>query len=146
MNFAVPLGSAASAGRTAPIRIAPGPRPGQSAIRACIRPPTHSPANMRNLAQFFEQYKAYQETRKRPPRNLEQQLAEFRFGRAIFLNVSQAITDWGNAVSSEAQALAQYNIELANLERQTGTILETHGVQFVEERYKSIGPLGRCAE
>jgi outer membrane protein TolC len=103
-------------------------------------------ANIRNLSQFFEQYKAYQETRKAARINLEQQLAEFRSGRAIFLNVLQAITDWGNAVSSEAQALAQYNIELANLERQTGTILETHGVHFVEERFRSIGPLGRCAE
>jgi outer membrane protein TolC len=102
--------------------------------------------NMRNLAQFFEQYKAYQETRKAAHTNLEQQLAEFRVGRSIFLNVLQAITDWGNAVSSEAQALAQYNIELASLERQTGTILDTHGVRFIEERYKSIGPLGRCAE
>jgi outer membrane protein TolC len=102
--------------------------------------------NMRNLAQYFEQYKAYQETRIAAHTNLEQQLAEFRVGRSIFLNVLQAITDWGNAVSSEAQALAQYNIELASLERQTGTILETHGVRFVEERYKSIGPLGKCAE
>jgi outer membrane protein TolC len=103
-------------------------------------------ANMRNLAQFFEQYKAFKETRTSARINLEQQLAEFRSGRAIFLNVLQAITDWGNAVSSEAQALSQYNIELANLERQTGTILETHGVHFVEERFRSIGPLGRCAD
>jgi outer membrane protein TolC len=102
--------------------------------------------NLRNLAQFFEQYKAYKQTRTAAHTNLEQQLAEYRFGRAIFLNVLQAITDWGNSVSSEAQALAQYNIELANLERQTGTILETHGIRFVEERFRSIGPLGRCAD
>jgi outer membrane protein TolC len=98
--------------------------------------------NMRNLAQFYEQYNAFKETRTAARLNLEQQLAEFRAGRSIFLNVLQAITDWGNAVSSEAQALAQYNVELANLERQTGTILETHGVRFIEERYKAIGPLG----
>jgi len=57
--------------------------------------------------------------------------------------VLQAITDWGNSVNAEAQALAQYNAELANLERETGTILETHGIRFLEERFCSIGPLGR---
>jgi hypothetical protein len=55
----------------------------------------------------------------------------------------QAINDWGNAVSFEAQSLAQYNIELANLEKQTGTILESHGVRFFEERAAFAGPLGR---
>jgi hypothetical protein len=34
-----------------------------------------------------------------------------------------------------------YNVELGNLQRQTGTILEAHGVRFYEERYRSIGPL-----
>lgn len=98
--------------------------------------------NVRNLAQFYAQYETYQITREAAAVNLDQQLAEFRAGRAIFLNVLQAISDWGNAVSSEAQALAQYNSELANLEFQTGTILETHGIYFFEERYRSIGPLG----
>jgi hypothetical protein len=46
-------------------------------------------------------------------------------------------------VSNENQALVQYNTELANLERETGTILESHGVRFWEERYRSVGPLGR---
>jgi len=102
--------------------------------------------NVRNLAQFYEQYRAFKETRIAARVNLDQQLAQWRNGRVIFLNVLQAISDWGNAVSSEAQALAQYNTELASLERQTGTILETHGVRFAEERYGAIGPLGRCFE
>jgi hypothetical protein len=59
-----------------------------------------------------------------------------------FINVQQAIVDWGNAVSAEARALTDYNAELANLERVTGTILETHGVRFYEERYASLAPLG----
>lgn len=99
--------------------------------------------NTRNLAQFYEQYAAFKEARAAARANLDQQLADFRAGRAIFLNVLQAITDWGNSVSAEAQSLAQYNTELANLERQTGTILDTHGVHFFEERYASIGPLCR---
>jgi len=102
--------------------------------------------NVRNLAQYYEQYKAFSETRTAARINLEQQVAEYRIGRVIFLNVLQAITDWGNAVSSEAQALAQYNTELANLEKQTGTILESHGIRFMEERCRAVGPLGRCAK
>ena len=57
------------------------------------------------------------------------------------MNVLQALNDWGNAVSSEAQQLLAYNIALANLERQTGTILETHGLVFAEERFRAAGPL-----
>jgi hypothetical protein len=52
-----------------------------------------------------------------------------------------AINDWGNTISSEANALTQYNSQLAALERQTGTILETHGISFYEEQYASAGPL-----
>ena len=100
--------------------------------------------NLRNLEQLFEQYEAFAEMRVAARANLEQQLAEYRVQRIIFLNVLLAITDWGNAVSSEAQSLLQYNSELANLELQTGTILETHGVRFFEERFGAIGPLGRC--
>jgi outer membrane protein TolC len=99
-------------------------------------------ANVRNLAQYYKQYEAYKEMRAAARINLEQQLAEFRAGRGIFINVLQAITDWGNAVSFEARALSLYNIELANLEQTTGTILESHGIRFHEELYGSIGPLG----
>jgi outer membrane protein TolC len=97
---------------------------------------------VRTLAQEFEQYKAFQEARVAARQNLDRQLENYRRGRTILLNVLQAITDWGNAVSSESQALTQYNIEIANLEMETGTILETHGVRFFEERYRSVGPLG----
>jgi outer membrane protein TolC len=101
-------------------------------------------ANYRNLAQYYEQYLAYERARKAAETNVEIQMAEFAFRKnVLYLKVLQAITDWGNAVTSECQALIQYNTELANLERQTGTILESHGVRFYEERYGSIGPLGR---
>jgi outer membrane protein TolC len=99
----------------------------------------------RSLAQFREEYEAFKEARAAARINIEQQAAGFRAGRVIFLDVLQAITDWGNAVSFEAQALTRYNTELANLEQQTGTILETHGVFFFEERFASIGPLGCLA-
>jgi outer membrane protein TolC len=95
----------------------------------------------RNLAQFYDEYLAFREARMASRINLERQLLNYRLGRTILLNVLQAITDWGNAVSAESQALTQYNTELANLEVETGTILETHGIRFYEERYRSLGPL-----
>lgn len=100
--------------------------------------------SLRNLAQYYEQYRAFTEARQAAWTNLEYQLADYREGRAtLYLNVLQAITNWGNSVSAEAQALARYNIELAYLEERTGTILESHGIRFLEERFCSIGPLGR---
>jgi hypothetical protein len=101
----------------------------------------------RNLSQFYAQYLAFREARTAARINLERQLADYRAGRrTLLINVLQAITDWGNAVSFESQALTRYNVELANLERQTGTILETHGVRFQEERFRSIGPFGRLCD
>jgi len=99
--------------------------------------------SVRNVAQYYEQYLAYKENREAVHVNLDVQRARYRQGLAILLNVLQAMTDWGNAVDAEVGSLIRYNAELANLERLTGTILETHGVRFVEERYGSIGPLGR---
>lgn len=100
-------------------------------------------ANLRNLALYYEQYRAFRDVRVAAERNLELQMQRNVGGIVIFLNVLQAITDWGNAVSAEAQSLLQYNAELANLERQTGTILEAHQIRFYEERYGSLSPLGR---
>lgn len=99
--------------------------------------------NYRNLSQFYEQLIAFREARDAARINYENQVEEFRVGRRDFLNVLQAITDWGNAISQEARAVTQYNTELANIERQTGTILETHGITFYEERFQSLGPIGR---
>lgn len=145
VNFAVPLGLRASrAGlRRSELLLAKD----RAFLDQGLHAATHTLAgNLRNLAQYYEQYGAYRETRTAARINLEQQMAEFRTGRSIFLNVLQAITSWGDAVSAEAQALAQYNVELANLERQTGTILETHGIWTAEERQRFIGPLGRWGE
>ncbi len=101
-------------------------------------------ASFRNLAQYYQQYEAYRRMREASRLNLDRQMADFMVGRrTLYLNVLQALTDWGNAVTSEYQALIQYNTELARLEALTGTILETHGVRFFEERYHSIGPIGR---
>jgi hypothetical protein len=97
--------------------------------------------HVRNLAQFYRQVEAYQVAREAAVVNLEQQVAVYGRNLIPFINVLQAITDWGNAVNAEARSLLQYNTELANLARQTGTILEMHGVRFYEERFGSLGPL-----
>lgn len=96
---------------------------------------------IRELDSAYEQYMAYKETRTAAEINLRVQNEKFRTGQTIYLNVLQALNDWGNAVSSEAQQLLTYNIALAALERRTGTILETHGLVFAEERFQSAGPL-----
>lgn len=144
VNFSVPLGlrSGRAALRQQQLIISRDQANLQQGMHATLH---ILAANTRNLSQFYEQYLAFKEAREAARINLERQLADNNVGRAIFLNVLQAIQDWGNSVSAEANALSQYNTELANLERQTGTILETHGVRFVEERYGSIGPLGRAA-
>jgi outer membrane protein TolC len=98
-------------------------------------------ATLRDLDSAYEQYLAYKETRAAADINLRVQNEKFRTGQTIYLNVLQALNDWGNAVSTEAQQLLAYNITLATLERQTGTILETHGLVFAEERFRAAGPL-----
>lgn len=142
INFSVPLGLRQSrAGLRRQELILARDR---SNLDQAIHEMVHQLAvNYRNLAQNFEQIRAYKEAREAALTNYENQVAEFRAGRQNFLNVLQAITDWGNAVSQEALSVTQYNTELANIERQTGTILESHGIVFHEERYGSIGPRGR---
>jgi outer membrane protein TolC len=99
-------------------------------------------ATVRDLDSAYEQYLAFKETRVAADANVRAQKAKFDTGQTIYLSVLQAINDWGTAVTSEAQQLVNYNIALATLERQSGTILETHGLVFYEERYKAAGPLG----
>lgn len=99
--------------------------------------------NYRNADLLYSQYELFRKTRQAALTNLQGQGGRYRADLVIFLNVLQAITDWGNSVSSEAQALTQYNTQLATLERQTGTILETHGIRFYEERFGFAGPLRR---
>jgi len=72
---------------------------------------------VQNQASIYAQYEAFRNVRVAARKNLDFQFAEYRADRVIFLNVLQAITSWGNSVSSEARSLAQYNTELANLER-----------------------------
>jgi outer membrane protein TolC len=107
--------------------------------------------DLRNLELLYQQYELARDTRKPARDNLEAQMGRYEAGgiaaaaggQTPFINVLLAITDWGNAIDSEAQSLTQYNTQLASLERNTGTILETHGICFYEERYGAIGPLGR---
>jgi outer membrane protein TolC len=114
--------------------------------RANLEQGLHSAAHdlattVRALESSYQQYLAFVKSRAAAERNLVFQLQNWRQGRSIYLNVLQAINDWGTAISSEAQALTSYNVLLAALERQTGTILETHGLVFIEERFQAVGPL-----
>ncbi|MEZ6041209.1 MAG: TolC family protein [Planctomycetaceae bacterium] len=144
-NFSVPLGlrSARASLRTAELQIAKD----RAFIRQSLHQMEHELAtSVRTLDSNFLQYEAFRESRQAARENLEVQLVQERLGRSIFLNVLQAITDWGTAVTSEARSLTAYNSQLASLEQSTGTILETHGIYFVQEQYGSIGAWGRCFE
>lgn len=98
--------------------------------------------SLRVLAEAYEQYQIARQTREAARVNLNVQMENYLGGRTQYINVLLAINDWGNAISFEAQHLTRYNAELASLERQTGTILEAHGIRFYEERLCSLGPLG----
>ena len=107
---------------------------------------THNLAvGLRNLEQFFQQYQEFHAIREDAELNLQERSARWRTGGVgglSYLEVLQAITDWGNTISAEAQSPTNYNTELANLELETGTILQSHGILFFEERHRNIGPLG----
>ncbi len=104
--------------------------------------------SLRTIDQNFLQYEAFRDARQAARDNLEVRVGRFdaQVQEEIFLNYLQAVSDWGNAVASEVLTLTAYNAELANLELQTGTILETHGIRFVEEQFASMGSHGRCFE
>lgn len=102
--------------------------------------------SVRGLESSYEQYLAFRQTRTAALENLLIQIEEQRVGRGIYLSVLQALNDWGNAITSEARSLIDYNVSLATLERQTGTILETHGVILAEERFTAAGPFFRERE
>ena len=124
----------------------------EALLRQQLHAVTHDlAASIRNLEQFFAQYEAFQKVRAASRTNLQRQIDFFQIGgiateRPIYLNVLQAVTDWGNAIDSEASALVLYNVELANLAVERGTILEEHGVYFQEELYGSVGPFGVCTD
>ena len=87
---------------------------------------------LRSGEQNLQQYEAFREARQASAFNVRAQRANIEAQRDTLLSELLAITDWANAVSAEAQSLTAYNAELANLELQSGTILETHGIRFVE--------------
>lgn len=146
VNFSIPLGlrRGRASLRSQELVISRDRANLQQALHAV----THELAqNLRSLEQAWRQYTLSGTTREAASKNLNLQLANFQVGRAPggvtpILNLRVAIADWGNASRSEAQYLSLYNVQLATLERQTGTILETHGVRFYEERFFTLGPLG----
>ncbi|MEK6262673.1 MAG: TolC family protein [Planctomycetota bacterium] len=145
VNFSVPLGlrQSRAALRARELIIARDRINLQQGLHSSIH---QLATSVRTLDQTYEQYLAFREAREAARVNLKVQVAKLATGTVLFINVQQAVTDWGNLISAEANALTQYNTQLATLERQTGTILETHAVLFYEERFGSIGPLGRFCD
>ncbi len=145
VNFSVPLGlrQARAAVRQQELVIARD----QIHLKQGFHATTHTLATtVRTLDQQYEQYLAFREANLAARVNLSYYLGQRKTGIINPLNVFQAISDWGNTVTAEANALTQYNSQLAALERQTGTILETHGIYFIEESQQAVGPLGRFGD
>ncbi|MBW8884028.1 MAG: TolC family protein, partial [Planctomycetia bacterium] len=144
VNFSVPVGLRAARAtlRQRKLLIARDRANLQQGLHAA----SHTLATtLRSLDQSYAQYLAFNEARESAEENIRVQLQTFQTSLVNYLPVLTAISDWGNAIISEAAAVANYNTLLADLEQQTGTILETHGVRFYEERYGSIGPLHHLA-
>jgi outer membrane protein TolC len=145
VNFSVPLGLRSERARVRQQKLV------IERDRANLEQGVHAAVHQlagtaRDLDSAYEQYLAFKETRGAADVNVRVQDERFRAGAPgqtnfTYLNVLQALNDWGNAVTSEAQQLLAYNIALADMERQTGTILETHGLVFAEERFRAAAPL-----
>ena len=116
----------------------------QANLRQGLLAASHDIAfTLRSLEQLGQQQTAFQEARRAATVSLELQLESFGVGQTTFLDFLLAVNTWASSVTSEARSVTQLNTALATLELQTGTILETHGIRMFEERYCSLGPLGR---
>jgi outer membrane protein TolC len=141
VNFSVPLGVREARARVRQAKLIL--ERDQANLDQSLHQAIHQLAEIsRDLDNTYEQYRINKELRAAALDNLNFQIAREKQGIVIYLNVLQALNDWGNAVSAEAQALTSYNTALANLERATGTILETHGLIFLEEQFSAAGPVG----
>lgn len=142
INFSVPLGlrQGRAAVRQEKLIIERDRANLQQGLHAALHELAQS---VRELETNYEQYLAYKLARSAAEANEAVQKARVKVGnKAGFdLEVRQAIIDLGDAKISEAAALLSYNVALATLERRTGTILETHGLVFNEERFRAAGPL-----
>jgi outer membrane protein TolC len=145
VNFSVPLGLRGERAKVRQEKLVI--ERDQANLEQGVHAAVHQLASTaRDLDSAYEQYLAFKESHAAADVNVQVQYAILKAGAPnkpnfTFLNVLQALNDWGNAVTSEAQQLLAYNIALANMERQTGTILETHGLVFAEERFRSAAPL-----
>jgi hypothetical protein len=105
----------------------------------------------RNLAQYYEEYLAAKRRAHRRPRQCRsaaepRSLEVSRRNRANHISTTcRPLPVGATTKSAEAQALLRYNSELTAFELEMGTILETHGIAFYEEGFRSIGPAGRLA-
>jgi len=141
VNFSVPLGVREARARVRQAQLIL--ERDQANLDQSLHQAIHQLAEIsRDLDNAYEQYRINKDLRAAALDNLNFQIAREKQGIVIYLNVLQALNDWGNAVSAEAQALTNYNTALANLERATGTILETHGLIFLEEQFGAAGPVG----
>lgn len=94
----------------------------------------------RLLDEFYNQIEAQRAQRDAAAVALESRLKEYLAGRIILDILLQAQQAWANALSSEFEAVTQYNNTLARFEFAKGTIMQHDNVVIAE------GPLPQCAQ
>ncbi len=93
----------------------------------------------REVIQFYEEIRNQRARRLAAAVQLEGRYQEFASGRARIDVLLEAQRNWADALRDEHFAICDYNIALAQFEREKGTILRHDNVAIVD------GPLPACA-
>jgi hypothetical protein len=93
----------------------------------------------RDIVQFHEQIRILRAQRLANTEQLRLRYQEFQAGRATIDILLEAQRNWAESLREEQFAIADYNVALADWERQKGTIMEHDNVMIAE------GALPACA-
>jgi outer membrane protein TolC len=94
----------------------------------------------RSMFQSYEEIRAQRARRVEAAIQLDLEYKGFLAGRSPIDVLLDAQRNWADAIRDEHFAICDYNIALADFERQKGTILEHDNVSILE------GPLPQCAQ
>jgi outer membrane protein TolC len=99
----------------------------------------------RDIAQFHEQIRILRAQRLATAEQLRLRYQEFQAGRGTIDILLEAQRNWAEALREEQFAIADYNVALADWERQKGTIMEHDNVTIAEGALPSCAA-GRASE
>ena len=96
--------------------------------------------NYQKLFQYYQLIETYRSQREAYATQLEARFREFLAGRGTLDFLLEAQRNWADALSSEYNAITQYNATIASYQFSKGTIMQFDNV-FIGE-----GPLPACAQ